>query len=538
MIFPTLSSCKTSLKTVLLQPPFMVHPRNIASGITIPPLWAAYLASTIRGANFEVEVIDALGLGLDQKWHHPSGDFRGLTLEQIVDWLPAEISVLGMSCPFSNAWPMLRDLTWGLKESFPDLFLVLGGEHATAMPERTLLESPADLVVLGEGEKTFLEVLVRLENAESEGKHLFNINWEGVAGVAWKDNCNTVHCENRATRITNLDLYPPPDWTGIPLSAYFQLGSGHGANQGPFLPILATRGCPHQCTFCASPNSWPDGWVARPPVSVVDEMERCVQKFGARDFHFTDLSVAQKREWMQEFCKEILKRNLKISWQIPTGTRSESIDRETASLMARAGCTHISFALESGAPQILRQVKKNLDLQRQMDCAKGLIEEGISLFGFFILGFPGETWGSLVGTFRSIIKAARVGFDEIHISTFFPVPGSAEYQKWLSRGGKVEDQFFTDTFNWATLGKQRSFCKIPTVVLRGLVLVFFASFFITSWVLHPWRPFKEVKNLLVSRTSRSKMVRVLRSYWSIKNLKVVPTALETGVGKPFVKMQI
>src|SRR5205085_11391822 len=94
--------------------------------------------------------------------------------------------------------------------------------------------------------------------------------------------------------------------------------------------MLATRGCPFQCTFCSSPQMWTQVWKARRPAAVADEIESYMRRYGANDFQFQDLTAIVRKDWIVAFCKELLDRKLSITWQLPVGTRSEAIDAEVA----------------------------------------------------------------------------------------------------------------------------------------------------------------------------------------------------------------
>ena len=117
------------------------------------------------------------------------------------------------------------------------------------------------------------------------------------------------------------------------------------------VPILATRGCPYQCTYCSAPNMWLPRWIPRDPIKVVDEIEYYSKNFSAKNFPFQDLTAIIKKEWIKAFCEEIIKRNLNITWQLPTGTRSEAIDDEIASLLKKSGMTSMAYAPESGSEE-------------------------------------------------------------------------------------------------------------------------------------------------------------------------------------------
>ena len=118
---------------------------------------------------------------------------------------------------------------------------------------------------------------------------------------------------------------------------------------GRTMPILGTRGCPYQCTFCSNPMMWTTRYTMRNPVKVVDEMEWLVKQFKINSVDFMDLTAIVKKNWILDFCRELSIRKLNVTWNLPTGTRSEALDDETLKAIFEAGCTFLSYAPESGS---------------------------------------------------------------------------------------------------------------------------------------------------------------------------------------------
>src|SRR5262249_18634088 len=159
----------------------------------------------------------------------------------------------------------------------------------------------------------------------------------------------TVHKNPRRDRIRGLDEIPWPAWQLFDVKAYDDNKLVTGIHYGLTVPILATRGCPYQCTYCSSPNMWTTRWYARDAKDVASEIEHYHRVYGAKNFPFQDLTAILKREWVVEFTKEILAKKLDITWQLPAGTRSEIVDDEVAQLLKASGCRSVNFAPESGS---------------------------------------------------------------------------------------------------------------------------------------------------------------------------------------------
>src|SRR5262249_52766395 len=158
-------------------------------------------------------------------------------------------------------WPLTCELAELVRARFPRAILVLGGEHGTAVPERVLRNSPFDIVVLGEGEETFVRLAAAVLNEHP---------WEELPGIAHLAGgiYRNTGLSARSRRVDDIAL---PDWESFPIEEYISRHQINGINLGRAMPLLATRGCPYQCTFCSSPNMWTTRYVPRDPAAVVDE---------------------------------------------------------------------------------------------------------------------------------------------------------------------------------------------------------------------------------------------------------------------------
>ena len=144
----------------LIRPPIFSSIGSFSAPVT-PPLALAYLSASLKKDRFSVESIDAVGEAMDQVHllKNPEGRVRGLPIEKILQRIPKETNLIGISCMFSQEWPFVKSLVEAIALKFPDIPLVLGGEHITALPEFVLESCPnVDICVLGEGEETIVDV--------------------------------------------------------------------------------------------------------------------------------------------------------------------------------------------------------------------------------------------------------------------------------------------------------------------------------------------------------------------------------------------
>jgi len=464
------------MKVCLIEPSKFVSLTNFVSTISMPPIGLAYIAASLREAGHEVRVVDGPGSAPRKFFNFNDIRIRGLTNKQIVEKIPRDVQVVGVGCMFTSHWVLVRELLKDIRQAFPGVFLVMGGEHVTGFPEFSMQRAPLDAVVLGEGEETIVEVLDHIEN----GKSLVPVH-----GVAYRSEDGTIRVNPRRHRIGDLDAIPKPAWDLFDIEKYHEVNQPHGASQGKFMPMLATRGCPFSCTFCTSPNMWTTEWKPRNHRLVVDEMEEYYEKYGVTDFQFEDLTAIVKKQWISDFCDEIINRGMNITFQLPSGTRSEGIDYEVAKKLKAAGCHEFAFAPESGDPRVLQAIKKKVHLPTMFKSAKAALRAGINVGCFFIIGFPEDDYKSVLKTFSAIVKCALIGLTNVNLNAYSPQPNTESFNQ-LQRDGvitELSDEYLMSLFTFQDFGaKKTSYNKhfsdweLSFLVLFGVALFYFVYF--------------------------------------------------------------
>ena len=382
----------------ILRPPAVFSASSYSTPLTLP-LGPAYLAATLEAAGYRTEVVDGIGEGLSQIRVSEDGrlKFQGLTTDQIIARIGLETRVLGVSLMFSQGWVEARALIRAIKQAYPDLVVVLGGEHPSAMPEYVLRDCPeADYAITGEGEIALLELVWR---------HFGGLDMDDLPGVARIDRSGEFVHQRTGRRIADFANLPHPAWHLCEIESFFEGSWFHGIPYGRNMLILATRGCPYQCTFCSNPSMWTTRYMMRPPADVVDEIEWLVSTYGANSLDFEDLTAIVKKEWTLEFCNEIQSRKLDIVWQLPSGTRSEALDSETLQALYDTGCRLLVYAPESGSERSLEIVKKKESSTGLTASLKEALRIGHTGKINLIIGFPHET---RVDCWKTILYAAKV----------------------------------------------------------------------------------------------------------------------------------
>jgi len=481
-------------RATLIRPPGVVSRYALTLDAT-PPVSVAYVAASLARAGWDVQVIDALGEGLDAMHPGYRDDVlvHGLAVDEIVARVDPRADVIGVSCMFSNEWPLVRDLLGALAERWPGVPLVCGGEHPTAAPELSLSQAPAlEACVLGEGEETALELFGALH----EGRPV-----RGIPGIAYRDDGRCVRTPPRA-RIRALEDITRPAWELVPFESYLSRGLSFGVHRGRTMPVVATRGCPYRCTFCSSPRMWTTRYYARTPEDVIDEIERGVERYGIEAVDFYDLTAIVRRDWILAFCRRLRARGLALTWQLPSGTRSEALDAEVLGEMYRSGCRNVSYAPESGSPETLERIDKRVRLDRMLDSMRTAVEIGLNVKANIIMGFPEEERSHLRETLRFIGQMARAGVHDVSVWTFVPYPGCELFEELVAAGRMppLDDDYFADLLSYSDFSRTVSYCdQLSAAELRRYRTAGMALFYGTSYATHPVRPFRSIANLARAR---------------------------------------
>ncbi len=437
----------------LIRPPAVESFRFATTSITMP-LGLAYISSAAKDAGFNAEIIDAVGADPKSRSGYYKGYLVGLRLEEIAARIPNETRLVGISVIFTHEWPAVARLAQLIKARLPEIPIVLGGEHVTSMPEFCLSTSPADYVVMGEGEETIVELLQALK--DGSGPH-------DIAGLGYRDG-DGVQINARRQRRTDVDAISWPDWEPMDVQAYHANRFVGGMYSDRLtMPILATRGCPYQCTYCSAPNMWLPRWIPRDPKQVVDEIEHYISAYGAGNFPFQDLTAIIQKDWIRAFCQEILDRGLDITWQLPTGTRSEAIDPEIAHLLKASGMTSMAYAPESGSEETRKFIKKKMKTDRLFDSIDAAVAANLNVATFLVIGFPHDRNETLEENFTFIDRLAEHGITDLSVGFYMALPGTELFHSLYDAGRiKLDRAYFRHILDSLALIPSQRYCDDVT----------------------------------------------------------------------------
>jgi len=517
----------------ILRPPLLV-PMWSDSGPLTPPVGPAYLAASLRQAGHTARIVDGIGENPFQVTALFDNKVMalGLRSEEIVDRIAPDNDLIGVSCMFSQDWPEVRRLIQMVKARFPKVRIIAGGEHITAAGVFTLDTTPEiDACVIGEGEETIVDIANALDRGES---------FDAIPGMLLRTtpakgnllNQTTTRSTGSRTRIRDLDQIPRPAWDLVPIDNYLDNGLGYGVDLGRSMPIIATRGCPYQCTFCSNPEMWTTRWYARNPDQVLDEIQAYQEQYGATNFDFYDLTAIVKRTWIIEFTDRIRERGMKFTWQLPSGTRSEAIDEEVCRRLYESGCRNMSYAPESGSPEVLKRIKKVVKLDRLEASVLSAVKNGLNVKLNIIMGFPGESKKELGQTVRFLARMGRAGVHDMSISLFSPYPGSELYHE-LRKSGRIpelSDEYFLSLCAYKDFAQSTSYTEgVQPSTLNRYRILGFATFYGIQYAVRPWRVARLLSNL-VQHKQESRLDKSLQDFARRMRGRRHPTAaIKAGV---------
>ena len=385
-----------SAKILFVHPPYLTH-------VVSPPMGIGYVSSYLKREGHDVSLLD---LNIS-----PVG--REGIVDRVKRYRPDLIGIPIMC----TGMDQVRDVVHVIKSACA-VPIVLGGSQASALPEHSLRFTGADYVVVGEGEVTTAELASALDSTSGV---------EGVLGLGYLAEGEFVMNEPRPL-VKDLDTLPMPDWDLIAPKNYRIAPILSSAKAFSIAPIVTSRGCPFDCTFCAGKSIWGKSYRYRQAVPVVDEIEMLIKDYGVREIFMGDDNFNLKTAHALDICEEIMRRGLMFPWACPNGVRVDSLTPELLATMKRSGCHLLGLGIESGDQKVLDRAKKSLDLSIVPRVCDDISRAGITAVGFFVLGLPGDTLATIEKTiwFSKALSLKRAWFNILA-----PYPGSELFETYL-----------------------------------------------------------------------------------------------------------
>jgi anaerobic magnesium-protoporphyrin IX monomethyl ester cyclase len=387
-------------KVVLINPPL---PEGVTSHPFFPPLGIAYMAAVLDQNNVEVKVYDCPVCQIDHE---------KLKAELASDQ-PTMVGIGSFTSTIDSALESARVA----KEACPDAKVLMGGVHASFADKQILAEEKAvDIVVRGEGEETIVELL-------DQSPEMQKIN--DIKGITFRKDDQIIQTPNRPL-IHDLDALPHPAYKFLPVEKYKVTGR-------KLLPIITSRGCTFQCSFCVASKMFGARLRTRSAKNVLDELEWLKNEQGAEGISFQDDTFTLDKQRTIDICDGMIDRKINLPWGC--GTRTDTVTKKVLAKMRKAGCNEVAYGVDAGAQKIRDAFHKEVSTQQCEKAIKWAKEEGIFVTTSVILGYPGETRETLQ---ESLDFIRRVEPDEVWLCHATPFPGTELREIIIRNGWKME----------------------------------------------------------------------------------------------------
>lgn len=401
------------LNCLLISPPIFYKGdesiwKNVNSNF--PPLGLASIAAYVRAKNKSIKIIDC-------NVESPSIDhFENYFKENYVKHYSTikYIGLTAMTPTIKKAYKIAEIC----KKFYPNVKIVFGGVHATFLPEEVLQNDLVDFVVIGEGELTFEELL--------SGKDKATIN-----GLAYKVD-DKIRINSSRERILDLDDFPMPAYDLLPIKKYRPAKGTY--KKLPAMSMITSRGCPGRCTFCS--KTLGNRIVFKKAETIFNEIKFLKRNFGIKQILFYDDTFTVFKKNVAELCYLLIKNKMNISWTC--FARVDFIDKEQLRLMKRAGCHQILYGVENINTEVLKNIKKKINLQQVVKAVKWTKQIGIDCRVAFMIGNPGDNRKIIE---ENIAFVNKLNPDLLVVNITTPFPGT-EMFKW------AEERNLLLTYDW------------------------------------------------------------------------------------------
>jgi len=409
------------MRVMLLNPPYIStskygKPPLFAMAI---PLGIGYIGAVLKKGGFDVRVKDMYFMS----WKECEGAIR--------EYGP---SIVGISCLTEQRMSAFK-LADIVKKIDKDIMVVVGGHHASYMYRQVLEKyESVDIVVIGEGEETMIEIVSRLKKK--------NHKLDGIKGIAYRKGGKIIFNGCREP-IKDLDTVPFPLYDEYDLDVYREHENfknitigGKKIKDMKSATIITSRGCPFKCQFCSSSVFWGRRWRFRSAENVLDEIELLNKRYKVTHFNIEDDAFTIDKKRTKEICEGMIKRRLKVAWTCTT--RITSLSSDLVKIMKDSGCYLVAVGVESGSQKILDSIHKSLSVKDIISGFEMLRKAKMMSTALLMVGNPGEDEGTVNETVDLIkkIRPFRLG---LSITMVFP---ETELYQIAKKKGLLRDDYW------------------------------------------------------------------------------------------------
>jgi anaerobic magnesium-protoporphyrin IX monomethyl ester cyclase len=380
-------------------------PKQVRKMQPYAPLGTLYAASSLMAEHISVAVFDTMleppqpGFTNALKQHRP----------QLVVIYEDDFNFLSKMC-----LTRMRELAWQLAREAREAgaVVIAHGSDATDQVE-AYLRNGVDFVLRGEAEQTLVELCSTILSGRS------HLDIPGL--VSLNSAGEPIQSATRAPKNPTWSALPKPARELIDLEPYRQAWtSAHGHFSAN---VVASRGCPYHCNWCAKPISG-NKFQIRPASLVAAEIRELKKMYGVQHIWFGDDVFALNHHWVQDFANEMEAMQCVLPFKIQS--RADLMTHITVAGLKRAGCTEVWMGVESGSQKVLNAMEKGLRVTDVVTARARLADEGIRACYFLQFGYPGETWEDIQQT---IALVRNTHPDDIGISFSYPLPGTVFYER-------------------------------------------------------------------------------------------------------------
>ena len=381
-------------------------------------LTLATIAAVILRDGHDVQVMD---LG---NFVNPSTALR----EKLETYKPDVIGVTSSTPLFYKA----AEIAELAKSINNNILAIIGGPHVSGYPKESLERSRFDIGVIGEGDNTIVDVLS-------------GIGLKKIRGIVYKDERGKIITNEKRPLIENLDELPLPAWHLFDVSK--SIVPMFVARNSPVGWLESSRGCVYGCVYCTK-SIFQRVFRTKSVERVIAEIEH-LKKFGFKEFHVADDCFTMDMERAEKICDEMIKRKMNMPWVALTGIRVDRVNENLLRKMKMAGCYRLFFGLESGNQEILKRIKKNINLEQVRKAVKMASDAGIEAWGSFMIGLPGETEKTMQDT---IDFAKSLDLDMAKVTITIPLPATELYNEYVNKGLMLNEDW--SKFNMYTPARE------------------------------------------------------------------------------------
>lgn len=378
-----------------------------------PPLQTLIAAGVLRERGVIVTLFDPN--------LNPPGDFEDVVARQRPDMIIVcedDFNFLSKMCLACNRQIAFQMASVARRLGIP--IAVHGSDASDHAGE--YLEAGFFAVVLGEPESTLIELCDRRPLEEIQGLAF------GLPGM--------MQCNPMRRRRQDLGILPPPAWDLVDIEQYRSAWkSAHGYFS---LNLVASRGCPYRCNWCAKPIHG-NRWACRPAASVAGEMSLLKRQYKPDRLWFADDIFALTPRWTLELAEAVERLDAQLPFKMQS--RCDLMTRSSVAALRRAGCTEVWMGAESGSQRVLDAMDKGIQVRQIREARENLRSHGIRACFFLQFGYPGEDWNDIQQTIRLVRETVP---DDVGISVSYPLPGTKFHQI-------VSNQLVRKT-NWSDSG--------------------------------------------------------------------------------------